>query len=70
MKTLTALRTPTAADLKEDLHDIEDDVVTPIVMHHGRQAFLKAHRWRQGAIWLRPRRCTISREALGVRHDR
>jgi hypothetical protein len=70
MHKLTALRSPTAADLKDHLHDIQEDVVTPVFMQHGRHAFLKAHRWRQGAVWLRPSRCTITREAFGVRRDR
>lgn len=41
MSTLNSTRSLTAADLKENLHDIQDNIVTPILMRYGRHIFLK-----------------------------
>lgn len=35
------IRSLTAADLKNNLHDIQDNVVAPILMRYGRHIFLK-----------------------------
>jgi Dyp-type peroxidase family len=41
MATLGSGRALTSADLKDNLHDIQDNVVTPILMRYGRHIFLK-----------------------------
>ena len=53
MQTLTALRSLTAADLKDNLHDIQDNVVTPILMRYGRHVFLKFTDGAKARGWLR-----------------
>ena len=37
MQTLTSQQSLTAADLRKNLSDIQDNVVTPILMRYGRQ---------------------------------
>src|SRR5690349_19714997 len=39
--TTTAEHVLTAAELKENLHDIQDNVAAPILMRFGRHIFLK-----------------------------
>ena len=45
----TPARTLTSADLKDNLHDIQDNVVAPILMRYGRHIFREIQRRRQGA---------------------
>src|ERR1700741_588430 len=52
----TALTSPqslTSADLKANVHDIQDNVVTPILMRYGRHIFLKFVDGAKGRAWLR-----------------
>jgi Dyp-type peroxidase family len=53
MATLTPARTLTAADLKENLHDIQDNLVTPILMRYGRHIFLKFTDGVNARAWMR-----------------
>ena len=41
MRHSTSRRGLTAADLKDHLHDIQDNVVAPILMRYGRHIFVK-----------------------------
>ena len=41
MDTLASTRSLTAADLKDNLRDIQDNIVAPIMMRYGRHIFLK-----------------------------
>ena len=42
-----------AADLKDNLHDIQDNVVTPILMRYGRHIFMKLSDGAKARRWLR-----------------
>ena len=53
MQTLTSQRSLTAADLKRNLHDIQDNVVAPIFMRYGRQIFFKFTDGAKARAWLR-----------------
>jgi Dyp-type peroxidase family len=53
MSTLTSSRTLTAADLKDNLRDIQDNVVEPILMRYGRHIFVKFNDGAKGRAWLR-----------------
>ena len=53
MQTLIDLRSLTAADLKDNLHDIQDNIVTPILMRYGRHVFLKFTDGGKARAWLR-----------------
>jgi Dyp-type peroxidase family len=53
MLALTPVRTLTSADLKDNLHDIQDNVVAPILMRHGRHIFVKFNESAKGRAWLR-----------------
>ena len=53
MPTLTSAQTLTAADLKDNLHDIQDNIVTPILMRYGRHIFLKFLDGEKARTWLR-----------------
>jgi Dyp-type peroxidase family len=53
MLALTPSRTLTAADLKANLHDIQDNVVTPILMRYGRHIFVKFNDGARARAWLR-----------------
>jgi Dyp-type peroxidase family len=53
MNTLTAPRRLLAADLKDNLHDIQDNVVTPILMRGGRHVFLEFTDGEKARTWLR-----------------
>jgi Dyp-type peroxidase family len=46
-------RTLTAAELKENLHDIQDNVVAPILMRYGRHIFVKFTGGAGARKWLR-----------------
>ena len=43
----------TAADLKDNLHDIQDNVVAPILMRYGRHIFVKFNDGAKARAWLR-----------------
>ena len=49
----TPAQTLTAADLKDNLHDIQDNVVAPILMRYGRHIFVKFNHGTKGRAWLR-----------------
>ena len=49
----TSVRALTAADLKGNLHDIQDNVVAPILMRYGRHIFVKFLDGAKGREWLR-----------------
>jgi Dyp-type peroxidase family len=53
MRTLTLSRSLTAADLKHNLRDIQDNVVAPILMRYGRHIFLKFTDSAKARAWLR-----------------
>jgi hypothetical protein len=53
MQSLTSERSLTAADLKENLHDIQDNVVAPILMRYGRHIFIKFNDGAKARAWLR-----------------
>jgi Dyp-type peroxidase family len=53
MLTLAPARTLTSADLKDNLHDIQDNVVTPILMRYGRHIFFKFKDGEKARTWLR-----------------
>jgi Dyp-type peroxidase family len=53
MLALTPAQTLTAADLKDNLHDIQDNVVAPILMRYGRHIFVKFNDGTKGRAWLR-----------------
>lgn len=49
----TSTRSLTAADLKDQLHDIQDNVVAPILMRYGRHVFVKFTDGAKARTWLR-----------------
>ena len=53
MSTRAARRSLTAADLKDQLHDIQDNVVAPILMRYGRHVFVKFTDGSRARAWLR-----------------
>ena len=53
MSTLTSRGALTAADLKDNLHDIQDNVVAPILMRYGRHIFVKFNDGEKARTWLR-----------------
>ena len=53
MVTVASRRTLTSAELKNNLHDIQDNVVTPIFMRYGRHVFFKFNDGAKGRTWLR-----------------
>ena len=52
MSTLTSAQSLTSADLKDNLHDIQDNVVAPILMRYGRHIFLKFNDGAKARAWL------------------
>jgi len=66
MRTLSSL---TSADLKDNLHDIQDNVVAPILMRYGRHIFLKFVDGAKARGWLRNmiKRVNARREEHGTR---
>jgi Dyp-type peroxidase family len=52
METLTSVQNLTSADLKDNLHDIQDNVMTPILMRYGRHIFLKFLDSTKARAWL------------------
>ena len=69
MPTLTSARSLTAADLKDNLRDIQDNIVTPILMRYGRHIFLKFLDGGKARIWLRNmiKRVNARQEEHGTR---
>jgi Dyp-type peroxidase family len=53
MAAIVSARTLRAADLKDNLHDIQDNVVAPILMRYGRHIFLKFNDGAKARAWLR-----------------
>ena len=53
MLALTPARTLTSADLKDNLHDIQDNVVAPILLRYGRHIFVKFNDGAKARAWLR-----------------
>ena len=53
MPTLTPTQILTSADLKNNLHDIQDNVVAPILMRYGRHVFFKFLDPAKARAWLR-----------------
>jgi Dyp-type peroxidase family len=53
MQTLTSQQSLTAADLRKNLSDIQDNVVTPILMRYGRHIFVKFTDAEKARTWLR-----------------
>ena len=53
MSTVTLSRSLTAADLKHNLRDIQDNVVAPILMRYGRHIFVKFNDGAKARAWLR-----------------
>jgi Dyp-type peroxidase family len=53
MPTITSVQNLSAADLKDNLHDVQDNVVTPILMRFGRHIFLKFIDGAKTREWLR-----------------
>ena len=53
MSTQASRRGLTAADLKDHLHDIQDNVVAPILMRYGRHIFVKFTDGAKARAWLR-----------------
>ena len=49
----TPSSTLTSADLKDNLHDIQDNVVAPILMRYGRHLFVKFNDGTKARAWLR-----------------
>ena len=69
MSTVTLSRSLTAADLKHNLHDIQDNVVAPILMRYGRHIFVKFNDGAKARAWLRNmfKRVNARREEHGTR---
>ncbi|HUL87749.1 MAG TPA: peroxidase, partial [Pseudolabrys sp.] len=53
MQTLSSQQSLAAADLRKNLNDIQDNVVTPILMRYGRHIFLKFNDGAKAREWLR-----------------
>src|ERR1700755_2280667 len=52
MSTLTSVQSLTAADLKDNVRDIQDNVVAPILMRYGRHIFFKFLEGANARKWL------------------
>ena len=52
MQTQTSQQSLTATDLKDNLRDIQDNVVAPILMRYGRHIFFKFHDGAKARAWL------------------
>jgi Dyp-type peroxidase family len=50
---LASVQSLTSADLKDNLHDIQDNIVEPILMRYGRHIFLKFLDGAKARGWLR-----------------
>src|ERR1700745_133972 len=69
MLTRTGAQCLTSADLKENLKDIQDNVITPILMRYGRHIFLKFTDGAKGRAFLGNmfKRVTSRQEEHGTR---
>src|ERR1700758_195600 len=69
MSAQNSPRCLTAADLKENLRDIQDNVVMPILMRYGRHLFLKFSDGVKGRAFLRNmfKRVNARQEEHGTR---
>jgi Dyp-type peroxidase family len=69
MQTLTSQQSLTAADLKQNLSDIQDNVVTPILMRYGRHIFVNFTDSEKARTWLREmgKRVNAQAQAHGTR---
>src|ERR1700756_103470 len=65
----TSVRALTAADLKGNLHDIQDNVVAPILMRYGRHIFVRFLDGPKSRAWLRNmiKRVNARQEEHGTR---
>ena len=53
MDTNATVKSLTSAELQNNLHDIQDNVVTPIFMRYGRHLFIKFNDGAKGRALLR-----------------
>jgi Dyp-type peroxidase family len=53
MGTVASSRNLSAADLKNNIHDIQDNVVAPILMRYGRHIFMKFNDGANARTWVR-----------------
>ena len=53
MSTLVKAESLTAADLRDNVSDIQDNVVAPILLRYGRHIFFKFTEGRKARTWLR-----------------
>src|SRR4051812_15096551 len=60
MSTTASSGSLTGADLKDNLHDIQDNVVEPILMRYGRHIFVKFHDGATARAWLRELRTRVN----------
>ena len=69
MSTRISRRSLAAADLKGHLHDIQDNVVAPILMRYGRHVFVKFTDGTKARAWLRNLRDRVNahRQEHGTR---
>ena len=69
MLTLNPARTLTSADLKDNLGDIQDNIVMPILMRYGRHIFFKFSEGARARAWLRSllKRVNARSEGRGTR---
>jgi Dyp-type peroxidase family len=69
MQTLTSVQCLTSADLKQNLHDIQDNIAAPILMRYGRHIFLKFLDGAKAREWLRNmiKRVNARQEEHGTR---
>jgi Dyp-type peroxidase family len=69
MNALTLSRSLTAADLKSNLPDIQDNVAAPILMRYGRHIFVKFNDGAKARSWLRNmfKRVNARQEERGTR---
>jgi Dyp-type peroxidase family len=69
MQTLTSARSLTSSDLKDNLQDIQDNVVAPILMRYGRHIFVRFLDGAKSRAWLRNmiKRVNARQEEHGTR---
>lgn len=60
MQTLTTQQSLTAADLRANLSDIQDNVAMPILMRYGRHIFVKFTDAEKARTWLRNMLCRVN----------
>ena len=67
MSDRTLPRGLTAADLKDNLHDVQDNVLEPILMRYGRNVFVKFQDGTRARAWLADLRKRVN--ARGDEHE-